>query len=102
MSARIILLANGQSTLFNQFAIESFLNRHGIRHSSTTVLIIFVQNPESKILNPSRPACQVAGFTLGYAGLDYVTIRGAGHMVPQLKPAEALHMFSTWLEGGRL
>jgi len=41
---------------------------------------------------------QVAGFTVGYRGLDYVTVRGAGHMVPELKPAEALHMFSTWLD----
>ena len=45
---------------------------------------------------------QVAGFTVGYTGLDYVTVRGAGHMVPALKPAEALHMFSTWLQGRRL
>ena len=42
---------------------------------------------------------QVAGFTVAYSGLDYVTVRGAGHMVPQLKPAEAFQMFSRWLEG---
>ena len=45
---------------------------------------------------------QVAGFTVTYSGLCYVTVRGAGHMVPQLKPAEALHMFKSWLEGKHL
>ncbi len=40
---------------------------------------------------------QVAGFNVRYQGLTYVTIRGAGHMVPELKPREALHMFGTWL-----
>lgn len=27
----------------------------------------------------------------------YVTVRGAGHMVPQYKPEEALKMYETWL-----
>jgi serine carboxypeptidase-like clade 1 len=41
---------------------------------------------------------QVAGFNVRFEGLDYVTVRGAGHMVAELKPSEALHMFGTWLE----
>ena len=45
---------------------------------------------------------QVAGFNVRYEGLTYVTIRGAGHMVPELKPREALHMFSSWLEDAAL
>ena len=45
---------------------------------------------------------QVAGFNVRYQGLTYVTVRGAGHMVPELKPREALHMFGTWLAGEAL
>lgn len=41
---------------------------------------------------------QVAGYSVHYRGLVYATVRGAGHMVPQSKPAEALEMFSRFLE----
>ncbi|KAJ7507313.1 peptidase S10 serine carboxypeptidase [Mycena galericulata] len=34
--------------------------------------------------------------------LSFVTIRGAGHMVPHDKPAEALAMLSAWLHGRQL
>ncbi|KAI4304192.1 hypothetical protein MLD38_039741 [Melastoma candidum] len=35
---------------------------------------------------------QVAGYLQGYdKNLTFLTIKGAGHMVPQNKPQEALH-----------
>ncbi|KAJ7698178.1 hypothetical protein B0H14DRAFT_790008 [Mycena olivaceomarginata] len=34
--------------------------------------------------------------------LSFVTIRGAGHMVPHDKPEEALAMLSAWLHGRQL
>lgn len=39
----------------------------------------------------------VAGYAIQYDGLTYVTIKGAGHMVPQFKPAFALTMFKKFL-----
>jgi carboxypeptidase C (cathepsin A) len=42
---------------------------------------------------------QVAGYTILYSGLRLVTVKGAGHMVPQWKPAQAQHMFLSWLQG---
>lgn len=43
---------------------------------------------------------QVAGFFQTYEGnLTFVTIKGSGHMVPQDKPAQALHMMSNFLFG---
>jgi len=43
---------------------------------------------------------QVAGYLTQYAhNLSFITIRGAGHMVPQWKPAEALVMFDTFVSG---
>ena len=45
---------------------------------------------------------QVAGYTIGYSGLRLVTVKGAGHMVPQWKPAQAHHMLLSWLQGSRL
>lgn len=42
---------------------------------------------------------QVAGFYEEYRGLTFVTVKGAGHMVPQYKPAQAWRMFTRFLVG---
>ncbi|KAM3373852.1 serine carboxypeptidase-like 20 [Capsicum galapagoense] len=43
---------------------------------------------------------QVAGYIQGYANnLVFLTIKGAGHAVPEYKPREALAFYSRWLEG---
>ncbi|XP_059625414.1 serine carboxypeptidase-like 20 [Cornus florida] len=43
---------------------------------------------------------QIAGYTQGYANnLIYLTIKGAGHTVPEYKPRESLDFYSRWLEG---
>lgn len=40
---------------------------------------------------------QVAGWFEVYDGLTFVTVRGAGHMVPQYKPPQALKMINSFL-----
>jgi cathepsin A (carboxypeptidase C) len=40
---------------------------------------------------------QVGGFYTGYQGLEFYTIRGAGHMVPQDKPAVSYHILQSFL-----
>jgi serine carboxypeptidase-like clade II len=42
---------------------------------------------------------QVAGYVIGYKGLVFATVRGAGHMVPYYQPRSALALFSSFLEG---
>lgn len=43
---------------------------------------------------------QVAGYLQGYDNnLTFLTIKGAGHTVPEYKPEEALDFYSRWLEG---
>lgn len=43
---------------------------------------------------------QVAGYVVEYEGnLTYATVKGAGHMVPETNPVEALAMFSRFVEG---
>ena len=49
---------------------------------------------------PWHVGSQVAGYAVHYRGLVYATVRGAGHMVPESKPAEALAMVTRFL--GRL
>ncbi|PVF96679.1 peptidase S10 serine carboxypeptidase [Serendipita vermifera] len=41
----------------------------------------------------------VAGETKSEGHLTFVTVRGAGHMAPFDKPAEAAHIFEHWLAG---
>lgn len=45
---------------------------------------------------------QVGGWTQKYAGLTFSTVRGAGHMVPATKPAQALALFQGFLAGDLL
>lgn len=45
---------------------------------------------------------QVAGFVQHYDGLSYATVKGAGHMVGQGKPAEALSLIDRFLRGDSL
>ncbi|AQL05859.1 Serine carboxypeptidase-like 40 [Zea mays] len=48
---------------------------------------------------PWRVDNEVAGYVIGYKGLVFVTVRGAGHMVPYYQPRRALALFSSFLEG---
>jgi len=45
------------------------------------------------------PTAQVAGYSTVYSNLNFVTIKGAGHMVPQYKPREGYAMFASFLAG---
>lgn len=65
----------------------------------------WIRNLNLGILDPYRSWSvneQVAGYTIGYTGLRLVTVKGAGHMVPQWKPAQAQHMLLSWLFGTSL
>uniref|UniRef100_A0A1A8IXL0 Carboxypeptidase n=1 Tax=Nothobranchius kuhntae TaxID=321403 RepID=A0A1A8IXL0_NOTKU len=43
---------------------------------------------------------QVAGFYQRFGNITFLTVKGAGHMVPQWAPGPALHMFQTFLING--
>lgn len=42
---------------------------------------------------------QVAGFRVAFEGFEFVTVHGAGHMVPATKPAQGLTVFKNFLAG---
>ncbi|KAJ9176110.1 hypothetical protein P3X46_011457 [Hevea brasiliensis] len=56
-----------------------------------------------KIIDEWRPWIsndQVAGYLQGYDNnLTFLTIKGAGHTVPEYKPRESLDFYSRWLDG---
>ncbi|CAA0817933.1 Serine carboxypeptidase-like 31 [Striga hermonthica] len=60
---------------------------------------------ELPILEAWRPwyyQKQVAGWVQKYHGLTFVTVKGAGHAVPVLKPGESLALFASFLAGETL
>jgi len=46
--------------------------------------------------------CWEPGRFVEYHGLSMVTVRGAGHLVPLNKPAEALTLINAFLRGEQL
>ncbi|CAL0304580.1 unnamed protein product [Lupinus luteus] len=56
-----------------------------------------------KIVDEWRPWLvddQIAGFTQGYdKNLTFLTIKGAGHTVPEYKPKESLYFYKRFLDG---
>eukprot|EP00667_Euglena_gracilis_P007963 EG_transcript_8058 len=42
---------------------------------------------------------QVAGYYTEYEGLTFLTVKGAGHMVPKDRPLHALNLFASYLAG---
>nr|CAB3496822.1 unnamed protein product [Digitaria exilis] len=47
----------------------------------------------------STEAQEVGGYVIEYKGLEFVTLRGCGHLVPIDQPASALVIFKAFLEG---
>ena len=45
---------------------------------------------------------QVGGWSVVYDGLTFVTVRGAGHMVPTSRPEQALQLFEHFLANHNL
>ncbi|XP_074474993.1 lysosomal protective protein [Sebastes fasciatus] len=43
---------------------------------------------------------QVAGFYQQFGNITFLTVKGAGHMVPQWAPGPALHMFQSFITNG--
>lgn len=43
---------------------------------------------------------QIAGFVKDFKNISFMTVKGAGHMVPTDKPVEALEMLKRFLKDG--
>uniref|UniRef100_A0A3B5AFW3 Carboxypeptidase n=1 Tax=Stegastes partitus TaxID=144197 RepID=A0A3B5AFW3_9TELE len=43
---------------------------------------------------------QIAGFYQQFGNITFLTVKGAGHMVPQWAPSPALHMFQSFITNG--
>jgi len=78
-----------------------------IYSGDTDAIVSFVDSEEAlkklnlDIVNWWRPwfisEAQIGGYIVEYDGLTFVTVRGAGHMVPQWKRESSYYMFSHFL-----
>ncbi|OEL26126.1 Serine carboxypeptidase 24 [Dichanthelium oligosanthes] len=66
---------------------------------STQYVLDILGLPIETSWRPWRIDNEVAGYVVGYKGLVFATVRGAGHMVPYYQPRRALALFSSFLEG---
>lgn len=69
----------------------------------------FVNDLKAPLVSAKRPWLvvdekgqnQIAGFVKDFQGISFMTVKGAGHMVPTDKPHESLEMFRRFLNGGK-
>ncbi|KAH7655700.1 Peptidase S10 serine carboxypeptidase protein [Dioscorea alata] len=69
---------------------------------SVTSTRYFINKLNLTIKTPWRPWYtneEVGGYVVGYEGLTFATVRGAGHMVPRNQPERALAMITSFLKG---
>uniref|UniRef100_A0A0E0KEH1 Carboxypeptidase n=1 Tax=Oryza punctata TaxID=4537 RepID=A0A0E0KEH1_ORYPU len=67
--------------------------------TSTQYALDILGLPVETSWRPWRINNEVAGYVVGYRGLVFATVRGAGHMVPYYQPRRALALLSSFLEG---
>ncbi|KAE8816527.1 Serine carboxypeptidase II-3 [Hordeum vulgare] len=67
--------------------------------TSTQYALDVLDLPTETSWRPWRVDNEVAGYVVGYKGLVFATVKGAGHMVPYYQPRRALALFSSFLEG---
>ncbi|KAM7272173.1 hypothetical protein ACFE04_026836 [Oxalis oulophora] len=67
--------------------------------TSSRYAINLLKLPIKSAWRPWYTNKEVGGYVVEYDGLTFVTVRGAGHMVPSYQPERALTMISSFLQG---
>ncbi|OQS02044.1 serine protease family S10 [Thraustotheca clavata] len=91
-----ILAANLKALIYSGDA-DSVVNFIGTqRWITTSGLKLNVVNKWKAWFGPDK---QLAGYTEQYEGLNFTTVKGAGHMVPATRPLHALYLFECFVFG---
>ncbi|KAK2388597.1 serine carboxypeptidase [Trifolium repens] len=56
-------------------------------------------SPINSAWRPWYSGKEVGGYVVGYKGLTFVTVRGAGHLVPSWQPERALTLIESFIYG---
>lgn len=109
-STKFIYLLNASSSVWDGTDLVFLF--HLFNYSGDTDAVIPVTSTRYSIdalklqpISPWRPWYsdgQVGGWTQEYEGLNFVTVRGAGHEVPLHRPKEALALFNCFISGSSM
>ncbi|XP_022772836.1 serine carboxypeptidase II-3-like [Durio zibethinus] len=67
--------------------------------TSSRYAIKALELPVETAWQPWYSNSEVGGYVVGYKGLIFTTVRGAGHAVPSYQPERALTMITSFLQG---
>ncbi|KAF0697753.1 Aste57867_11585 [Aphanomyces stellatus] len=92
------ILAQNLTVLIYSGDADAVVNFMGTERwiASDKGLHLPVQDKWKSWFGPDR---QLAGYSQTYAGLTFKTVKGAGHMVPAIRPLHGLFMFECFLYG---
>ncbi|KAA8544412.1 hypothetical protein F0562_022424 [Nyssa sinensis] len=88
------LIANGKRVWLYSGDTDSVVPVTSSRYSINSLKL-----PIQTVWRPWYTNNEVGGYVVGYEGLTFVTVRGAGHLVPSYQPQRALVMISSFLQG---
>jgi serine carboxypeptidase-like clade 1 len=89
-----ILKANGIRLMFYSGDTDGALPTYGTKR--------WIKRLGWNIKNVWRPWLtdgQVSGYIEQYEGLDFITVKGTGHMAPQWKRPQVTQMITRWIHG---
>ncbi|TMS33424.1 hypothetical protein L596_001167 [Steinernema carpocapsae] len=87
-------IASGVRVYLYHGDVDSACNFMMGQRFSATLGVAKVSNKQEYYVNG-----QIGGYYTAYNGLEFATVRGAGHVVPAYKPDVALHILSRYLKG---
>ncbi|OQR86764.1 serine protease family S10, partial [Achlya hypogyna] len=91
------ILRAGLKALIYSGDVDSVVNFVGTQRWLTTQgLNLSVVDKWHAWFGPDK---QLAGYTEGYTNVTFTTIKGAGHMVPAVRPLHALYLFECFVFG---
>ncbi|KAA8550107.1 hypothetical protein F0562_001791 [Nyssa sinensis] len=88
------LIANGKRVWIYSGDIDSVVPVTSTRYSINSLNL-----PIETAWRPWYTNNEVGGYVVGYKGVTFATVRGAGHQVPSYQPARALTIISSFLQG---
>ncbi|GLD92513.1 hypothetical protein PINS_up001072 [Pythium insidiosum] len=89
LGLKVLIYSGDADSVVNFIGTERWIAwEQGLNLSETT--------PWKAWYGPDR---QIGGYVQGYKGLTFKTVKGAGHMVPAVRPLHGLNMFECFIYG---
>ena len=97
MISVIFCCSHTHTNSFCQIVIE--ISPQGVQEFAASLDRSLTKEYTSWMYEINKQNQQIGGFIRRWDGLTFATVKGAGHMVPTDKPAQAFHLFSYFIKG---